>query len=113
MPLWITYWIWGVLGGSVWRLVDVALGIALVRTRADTLGVLYILNLTLGLAYATWVLVGIWRSAGKYRPKGQPPGHHPAVGGGRSGLYGWGVVARVLVVVAVAYGIESNISLML
>ncbi|WED43938.1 hypothetical protein [Legionella cardiaca] len=64
MPLWITFWIFGVLMISLGRLL---IGYANDEEFISKYGIipLYLL-IVLWLGYATFILVSIWRSASKY-----------------------------------------------
>jgi len=70
VPLWKTYWLYGVLGGVIFRLLSPLLTYVLVLnanilSRFDILFVTYIFN-SIIISYSLVILVCIWRSAGKY-----------------------------------------------
>lgn len=78
----MTYWVFGVLGGLVFRVIFEVLDRHVFHISAMKGGeALYLLALLLFFVYFIIVYVGIWRSAGRYEGPGA-----------------WTVLARVLVV---------------
>jgi hypothetical protein len=62
VPLFITYWGWGVLGNVVWGVVGAF-------AAAARMPLLFMIVVFLNLAYAVFVSIAIWRSAGRYSGK--------------------------------------------
>jgi hypothetical protein len=89
IPLIVTYWVWGgLVGGLVVGGISLIIELNYAAIIVKPYGTLMVNTFFwLALAYAIFIWVAIWRSAGKYR-------------GGS-----WGVVARVMVV----FGIISTL----
>jgi hypothetical protein len=62
VPLFITYWGWGVLANVVWGVVGAF-------AAAARMPLLFMIVVFLNLAYAVFVSIAIWRSAGRYSGK--------------------------------------------
>ncbi len=89
VPLVITYWVWGVLVGGVgFTVLNAIVEVNYLRISTMAYGTIGIVAFyILGMAFAVFLWVAIWRSAGKYEGEG------------------WGAVARVAVVLGVLMGL--------
>ncbi|MDJ0911795.1 MAG: hypothetical protein QNI99_21605 [Woeseiaceae bacterium] len=84
IPLVVTYWVWGILGNAVLSGISVAIESNYASVVTSTGGLSLVRYFYWGaLAYAVFTWIAIWRSAGKYTGAG------------------WGIVARVVVVLSV------------
>lgn len=84
VPLWKTYWLYGVLGGLCVNIIFVAVISAFAQSHAPLAG-LFILAAGLGsLGYSILMVVAVWRSAGHYR-----------------GFFLWPLLARIIVILNV------------
>lgn len=84
VPLVVTYWVWGGILGAVLTVVAGAIEFNYASIITKPYGATLVRAFYwLVLAYAIFIWVAIWRSAGKYQGSG------------------WGVVARVMVVMGV------------
>lgn len=67
LPLWKTYWLFGVLGGLTFTLAFNYIAFtSLTFYDAPGANMVFGVIVTLFVLYTVWVLVGIWRSSGKY-----------------------------------------------
>ena len=82
VPLWKTYWLFGVIGNLVFNVALFYIEITADRFYSVPGSVAVFWSIAVAsLAYAIWVLVGIWRSAGRYLDE-------------RRGLVRYGILAR-------------------
>ena len=82
LPLWKTYWLFGVIGSLVFRLAFFYIEITADQFFSVPGSVAIVWSIMVAsLAYTIWVLAGIWRSAGRYLDE-------------RRGLVRYGILAR-------------------
>jgi hypothetical protein len=90
-----SYWLNGLVIGLVCRIVFTGLltGIAFAAASMPWLVLVFILVVALNIAIVVWIIVGIWRSAGRY-----------------TGPRIWGILARVVVAIGVVADIMIEIN---
>jgi hypothetical protein len=81
IPLWKTFWLFGMGGGLVLGLPIFSAMLALTDVPDDTTASIFLAALSFLLVYLIWVFVGIWRAANRY-----------------SGEKAWAVLAKIAAV---------------
>ena len=66
IPLWKSFWLFGVGGGTLLGLPIFSTMLALTDVPDEATALVFVSALGFLLLYLTWVFVGIWRAAGRY-----------------------------------------------